>query len=47
LHYAARGGHKSVAEVLLAHNAEVDARFRQDWTPLFYGQTDTFYAVKN
>jgi hypothetical protein len=34
LHYAAKDGHKDVAELLLANKAEVDAKDNSGWTPL-------------
>jgi cytohesin len=35
LHYAARNGHKDVAEVLLAHKANINAKNKEGATPLF------------
>jgi ankyrin repeat protein len=36
LHWAASSGHKDVAELLLAHGADVNAKNNNDWTPLYY-----------
>ena len=36
LHWAAVGGHKDVVELLLAHGAEVNARYSDGYTPLHY-----------
>jgi serine/threonine-protein phosphatase 6 regulatory ankyrin repeat subunit B len=45
LHYAAGGGYKGIAEVLLANKANVNAKDNEGWTPLHWATENGYKGI--